>query len=53
MQGVGEDGLGVEQQAADQRALAVVHAAAGEEAQQAVVHGTGEFGQMFHCTHQK
>jgi hypothetical protein len=36
-QGVGEDGLGVVQQAADQRALAVVDAAAGQEAQQAVV----------------
>jgi hypothetical protein len=36
-QRVGEDGLGVVEQAADQRALAVVDAAAGEEAQQAVV----------------
>jgi len=36
-QGVGKDGLGVEQQTPDQRALAVVDAAAGQEAQQAVV----------------
>ena len=42
-QGVGEDRLGVEQQAADQRALAVVDAAAGQEAQQAVVDGGPEF----------
>jgi hypothetical protein len=36
-QRVGEDGLGVEQQAANQGALAVIDAAAGQEAQQAVV----------------
>jgi hypothetical protein len=34
-QGVGQDGLGVEQQAADQGALAVIDGAAGQEAQQA------------------
>jgi len=34
---VGEDGLAVEQQAADQGAFAVIDAAAGEKAQQAVV----------------
>ncbi|MPN30564.1 hypothetical protein SDC9_178035 [bioreactor metagenome] len=37
VQRVGENGLGVEQQAADQGALAVVDAAAGQEAQQAVI----------------
>jgi hypothetical protein len=40
-QRVGEDGLGVEQQAADQGALAVIDAAAGQEAQQAVVFNLG------------
>ena len=34
---VGQDGLAVKQQAADQRALAVIHAAGGEKAQRAVV----------------
>ena len=47
VQGVGENRLGVVQQAADQRALAVVDAAAGEKAQQAVV----DFGQVFQGGH--
>src|SRR5690554_3753106 len=34
---VAEDGLGVEQQTADQRALAIVNVAAGQKAQQAGV----------------
>ena len=46
-EGVGQDGLGVEQQAADQGALAVIDGAAGEEAQQAVV----DVGQFFGCGH--
>jgi hypothetical protein len=37
IQRVGQDGLGVEQQATDQGALAVVDAASGQEAQQAVI----------------
>ena len=37
MEGVGEDGLGVVQQAPDQGTLAVVDAAAGEETQHAVI----------------
>jgi hypothetical protein len=41
VQGVGEDGLGVVEQTADQRALAVVDAAAGEKAEQAVVFDLG------------
>jgi len=36
-EGVGENGLGIEQQAADQRALAVIDAATGQKAQQAVI----------------
>ena len=40
-QGVGEDGLGVEQQATDQGALAVIDAAAGQKAQQAVIFNVG------------
>src|SRR6185369_2971023 len=57
---VGEDGLAVQQQASDQRALAVVHAAGGEEAQCAVggllnddgVDRRGARG-VENCAHQK
>ncbi len=41
VQGVGQDGLAVEQQTADQRALAVIDAAAGEKAEQAVIFNLG------------
>ena len=37
VQRVGQDGLGVKQQPADQGALAVIYTAAGEEAQQAII----------------
>jgi len=39
VEGVGQNGLGVVEQAPDQGAFAVIHAAAGEKAQQAVVLG--------------
>jgi hypothetical protein len=43
---VGQDGAAVKQQAADERALAVVHAAGGQEAQRAVRvwHGGSNWG---------
>jgi hypothetical protein len=53
VQRVGKDRLGVVEQAADQRALAVIDAAAGEEAQQAVVDRAAELGNVFDRTHQK
>jgi len=53
VQRVGEDGLGVVEQPADQRALAVVHAAAGQEAQQAMVDVLLEFRNVFDGAHQK
>jgi hypothetical protein len=49
---IGEDGLAVVEQPADQGALAVVDAAAGEEAQQSVVFEL-HFGQGFAGGHQK
>jgi len=52
VQGVGEDGFAVEEQAADQRALAVIDAAAGQEAQQAVVRN-GFGGEFLDRGHQK
>jgi len=53
VQGVGEDGLGVVEEPPDQRALAIVHAATGQEAQQAVVDIVLELRDMVDCAHQK
>ena len=47
VEGVGKDGLAVEEQAANQGAFAVVYAAASQKAQQAIV----DFGEVFEGGH--